>query len=287
MKLRRRGGGGDWRRFLPERGDLRLWLLVLGAAAAAFAGGYLVAAQVLFPPTGQAVDAPLVSVPEVQEIPADEARARLEERGLEASVALRPASMEADSGTVIGQRPMAGRMVRSGDTVGLTVSRGAGVVRVPGLRGLAEDRARSILEDLSLEVRTRREPSSVRSGEVVGTEPAAGSRLRPPARISLVISEGPEVARVPDLVGRHIDDVPRILREANLELGAVEFDPGATAAPGRVVGQSPPPAFALRRGGSVSVRVAGSRGDWSRPEPPGGGTETTGADSTTTPSRGG
>lgn len=275
MKLRRRGPGGGWRDRLPDRGEMRPWLVALGGVVLAFVVGYLVAAQILFPPRGEAVDAPLVEVPALSGVTVQEARTRLEERGLGAAVVYRPASVDADSGTVIGQRPLAGQVARSGDSVELTVSRGPGTIRVPGLRGLSEDRARSILEDLALEVTTRREPSSVRSGEVVGTEPAAGSRLRPPARVSLVVSEGPEVARVPDLAGRHIDDVPGILRGAGLELGAVEFDPGAAAAPGRVVGQSPPPAFALRRGGSVSVRVAGARGDWSRPEASAGGVDTT------------
>jgi beta-lactam-binding protein with PASTA domain len=39
------------------------------------------------------------------------------------------------------------------------------------------------------------------------------------------------------------------------------FEPAALGAPGRVIGQSPPPGFGLREGGEVSVRVAGSPSD--------------------------
>lgn len=267
MKLRggpRRGLRLPWS--WPEREELRGWLLVLGLVLGAFGGGYLLASQVLFPPASEAGDAPLVEVPSVRGESLEEARNRLADHDLRAEVAYRPTTPDADSGTVLGQRPLPGQMARSGATIQLTVSRGSEEVRVPGLQGLPEERARSVLRSLGLEATSRGEPSAMRKGEVVGTEPPAGTEVTVPARVRLVVSEGPEVGRVPELVGRHVDDIPGLLEEAGLELGSVEFDPDAANAPGRVVGQSPPPGFSLRRGGSVSVRVAGSRGDWSPPE---------------------
>lgn len=274
MKLRRRGGEGGLLPSLPDEEALRPWLLVAGMGAAAFVAGWLLAAQVLFPPASEAEDVPLVEVPGLEGADLEDARSQLEDRGLGVEVAFRPASPGADSGTVVGQRPLSGQMAPQGSSVRLAVSRGGGAVRVPGLRGLPEERARSILRILGLDVTSRREPSAVRAGEVVGTEPPAGEVVAVPGSVELVVSEGPEVSRVPEVVGRHVDDVPAILQRADLELGAVEFDPDAAAAPGRVVGQSPPPDFALRRGGSVSIRVAGPRGDWT-PAPPGSTPDTT------------
>ncbi len=290
MKLRRRGGAGGWRSLLPEEREMRPWILAAVGVIVTFLAGYLVAARMLFPPSGEAADASLTEVPAVEGVALEEARERLEERGLAAGVSYRPAGTEADAGTVLAQRPLAGTMAPSGDTVALAVSRGTGGVRIPGLRGLTEERARTVLEELGLEVTSRSEPSPVRKGEVVETEPPAGQTPPSPGRVELVISEGPEVASVPDLVGLHVDDVPAVLRETGLELGTVEFDPGAAAAPGRVVGQSPPPGFALRRSGTVSVRVAGERGDWSPPPSPdtaSGGAPGPDSDMSSTSDRGG
>ena len=88
----------------------------------------------------------------------------------------------------------------------------------------------------------------------------------PPAEVELVVSEGRDVVAVPDLEGRLLDDVEVLLSRLGLVLGTVTFEPGAVGAPGRVIGQSPPPGFGLREGGEVSVRVAGrpsagARGD--------------------------
>lgn len=268
MKLRRRRGEGGLLSSLPDEETLRPWLVVGGFVAAAFVAGWLIAAQVLFPPASGAEDVPLVQVPALEGTDLEDARSQLEDRGLGLQVAFRPASPGSDSGTVVGQRPLGGQMAPRGSSVRLAVSAGGRSVRVPGLRGLPEERARAILRMLGLEVSSRREPSAVRAGEVVGTEPPAGEMVAAPDSVELVVSEGPEVSRVPEVVGRHVDDVPAILRRADLELGAVEFDPDAAAAPGRVVGQSPPPDFALRRGGRVSIRVAGPRGDWTPPAPP-------------------
>ena len=268
MKLRRRRIEEGLLSALPDRETLRPWLIGAGFVAGAFLAGWLLAAQVLFPPASGAEDVPLVEVPALEGTELEDARSQLEDRGLGVQVAFRPASPGADSGTVVGQRPLGGQMAPRGSSVRLAVTSGGRAVRVPGLRGLPEERARAILRMLGLEVSSRREPSAVRAGEVVGTEPPGGEMVAAPDSVELVVSEGPEVSRVPEVVGRHVDDVPAILRRVDLELGAVEFDPNAAAAPGRVVGQSPPPDFALRRGGRVSIRVAGPRSEWNPATPP-------------------
>ena len=78
------------------------------------------------------------------------------------------------------------------------------------------------------------------------------------SEVELVVSEGRDVVAVPDLEGRHLDDVEVLLARLRLLIGTVTFEPAALGAPGRVIGQSPPPGFGLREGGEVSVRVAGS-----------------------------
>lgn len=265
MKLsrRRRGGTGSSR---VSWSRARRWLVSLAVLVVAFLGGYLVAAELIFSAPGTtAVPGDLVTVPEVTGSSLREAESALAARDLAARVTHRPSLGSRSEGTVLSQRPLAGQLAPPGSQVYLGVSGGPGRVTVPGVRGLTGDRARSVLHELGLETGVREEASSVRKGEVVATEPRAGTKVTLPAEVVVVVSKGPAVSTVPALVGRHVEDVMDLLTEARLELGAVEFDPEATAAPGRVIGQSPPAGYALRTGGSVSIRVAGTREDWRPP----------------------
>lgn len=249
---RRRGGEEE-----GAVGPLRRWALLAGVALAAAGAGYLVAAEVLFPAPSPAETGALTPVPDLRGAPLEEARGRLQEAGFSLRVSSRVPVADAEEGRVLAQRPLGGQLAPPGDTVSLTVADAAGPVRLPPLRSLREAEALRILDRMGLRVATTREAASVPRGEVVRTVPAAGETAEPGTRVQVVLSEGPPVAAVPQLVGRHIDDVRSILAGSGLELGAVRYDTAAFAAPGRVVGQSPPAGFSLRAGERVGVRVAG------------------------------
>lgn len=251
-RRRRRRSGGDG-------SALRPWALGAGLALAAAAAGYLMAAEILFPAPSPAETGSLSPVPELRGTPLEEARSRLEGGGFSLRVVDRVPAADAETDRVLAQRPLGGQLAPPGDTVAVTVSEAAGPARLPALRSLREETARAVLRRMGFRVTTAREAASVPRGEVVRTVPPAGERAEPGARIRLVLSEGPPVAGVPELVGRHIDDVRAILADSGLALGAVSYDTAAFAAPGRIVGQSPPPGFSLREGERVGVRVAGDR----------------------------
>ena len=265
MSRSRRGVGGAVDRALVAlRSDQKSrWAATVAVVVVAFAAGYVLAAAVLFPEEGEAADVRLVEVPELAGLEAEGALSRLREIGLEGRVEGRIHHPEAAFGTVVAQAPLPGQLSQAGDSVELTLSAGAPSLEVPDLEGLSPVRAREVLERMGLTIETRTVPSSQPGEGVRGTEPPAGDTVRPPAEIVMLVGEGPQIVVVPDLRGRHVDDVERILDEAGLQVGAVRFEPEAPEAPGRVVAQSPPAGYSLRSGGSVSVKVAG---------PPGGGT---------------
>ena len=268
-------GGDDARRGGPRSGGsggggpLRRWAIGAALALAAAGAGYLMAAELLFPASSPAETETLTAVPDLRGSPLDDARARLEEAGLALEVSGRVPVADASEGQVLAHRPMGGQLAVPGDTVSATVAAPEGPLRLPALRALREQQARLVLERMGFEVTTEREAASVPRGEVVRTVPPAGEAASPGSGVRLVLSEGPPVSGVPELVGRHIDDVPSILADAGLELGAVSYDTAAFAAPGRIVGQSPPAGFSLRQGERVGVRVAG------RPPEPAPGTDAT------------
>lgn len=254
---RRRGLSG------PEgerRRRARRWGISLSAAGAALVLGYLFAANVVFSsPDRKPAD--LVAVPDFAGDAVERAREVSTEAGLNLRVAGEIFHPEEPPGTVIAQLPLASQFVAPESEVQVTLSLGPETVRVPDVTGLTETQAIFVLGRLGLSTASITTASRKRKGEVIRTEPDAGAELGVPGEVSLIVSEGREVVAVPDLEGRRLDDVEVLLSRLGLELGSVTFEPAAVGAPGRVIGQAPPPGFGLREGGAVSVRVAGSPSD--------------------------
>lgn len=248
------GGGGE-----PSAPAGRRKVLAAAAVLVLlFGAGYLISAEWLFPASRETTSAELVEVPDLVGLADGEARQALEEAGLTYRQRSGMPHREAPEGAVLAQSPLPGQYARPGAPVSVTLSLGPEQRSVPDVRGLSDRQGRIVLERLGFGTRVDTAASPVEGGRVVGTRPETGTRLTLPAEVTVVVSEGPSVSDVPDLTGLHVDDVEGRLDAAGLRLGEVEYDPEAYAAPGRVVGQSPPAGYALRTGGSVSVRVAGT-----------------------------
>jgi serine/threonine-protein kinase len=87
-----------------------------------------------------------VDVPDVTGDDPGDARAELEEAGLEVRIAAGRVTSEHDAGQVARQTPDAGREAAEGDTVTLTLSKGPEMVEVPDVVGDSVDDAREALE---------------------------------------------------------------------------------------------------------------------------------------------
>ncbi len=242
------------------RGRSGRWMQVLAVALLCFGIGYVAAVRLLFPATERGQDLQLVTVPALIGMPLERASAELQRQGLEPDVRARIRHPRAAVGEVVGQSPLAGQRARPGDPVHLTLSAGPDSRRVPELRGVAPRQAVQVLEGLGFQVRTRAVTDDGAFSGVQSSRPEAGEEVSLPAEVELLVAEGPQVVVVPNLEGRHVDDVEEVLEEAGLRLGTVRFDPNSSAAPGRVVAQSPPAGYSLRGGSSVSIEVAGRPG---------------------------
>ena len=243
-------------------------LRVAVVAILGFAVGYWLAAAWIFPGAEGPADLRLLEVPNLVGRPSAEAASHLLELEFVPSVMPGIRSPDADPGEVLAQSPLPGQLARPGDTVRITPSRGEEERQIPDLTGVSARQATAVLERLGFETETRVVPSVGARGGVQGTRPAAGERVSLPAEIEILVGEGPQIAVVPDLQGRHVDDVRPLLGDAGLQLGDVRFDPAAGEAPGRVIGQSPPAGFSLRVGGLVSIEVAGESGEAGPPRDP-------------------
>ncbi len=224
---------------------------------ATFAVGYTIAATWLFPSSPDPVDRRFTRVPSLIGMPLAEARSRVEELGFTPVAGARLRHPEAAEGTVVAQSPLPGQFAHARDTVTLATSAGVPVRTVPDLVGLGGAEATRLLRRLGFEVQVVRARDPGGRAGAIETRPPAGTRVSLPAPIELVLGEGSAIVLVPDLRGRHVDDVEDLLQQAELQLGAVRYQVDAEEGPGRVVSQSPAPGASLRSTGFVSVVVSG------------------------------
>ncbi|MFJ7082278.1 Stk1 family PASTA domain-containing Ser/Thr kinase [Streptomyces griseus] len=131
----------------------------------------------------------------------------------------------------------------------LTLGIGTGVwyinsgqfTQVPSLLGQTQKTAEQRLSDegLGLKGVDRVFSDTVERGSVVSSEPASGERIRGNGSVKLVVSRGPEIVRVPDVVGRSLADARRALKKVGLAPGMVTKEFSEDVARGEVVRTDP------------------------------------------------
>jgi beta-lactam-binding protein with PASTA domain len=137
-------------------------------------------------------------------------------------------------GSVIATDPVAGTPLPPGTAVSLVVSKGVQPVDVPDVTGKSLDDAKSALKDAGLRAKVTEEKydEQVNDGDVISQSPKDGQAPRDSA-VQLVVSKGPPLVDVPDVVGMGIDDAIAKLHAAGFQTSA--FGPGF----GTVRGQNP------------------------------------------------
>lgn len=133
----------------------------------------------------------------------------------------------------------------------------APVQDVPGVVGLDRSSAFTALEELGLDLVVAEEAHdlSLPAGAVLEQDPAAGSPLRRGGVVRVIVSTGPRIVELPDVVGRTQEEALARLGEHAfaVEVGE-EFDD--TAPRGTVIGQLPDPGTPVPEGSQVLVAVS-------------------------------
>ncbi|MFF7973745.1 Stk1 family PASTA domain-containing Ser/Thr kinase [Streptomyces sp. NPDC007905] len=130
--------------------------------------------------------------------------------------------------------------------------------KVPPLLAKTETQARARLKASGLDVKqVRREYNdTVKSGTVISTDPAAGARIRSNDSVTLVISRGPEVVKVPDLQGVPLGTAQSRLRAAGLEPGMVNRAFSDGVARGAVISTDPEAGIKRHAGSAIALLVS-------------------------------
>ncbi len=131
-----------------------------------------------------------LTVPNVVGQPQADAEAALRDMGLETNVQ-QDYSADVAIGSVISVSPDVGTSVNVGDTVTLTVSKGASDVEVtvPSVRGISEEDAKATLENLGLVVTVETGTSnSVGEGEVYEQSISSGTKVGSGTSITIMVN---------------------------------------------------------------------------------------------------
>jgi beta-lactam-binding protein with PASTA domain len=199
------------------------------AYAIAIIGGfllaYLIVAFVIFPSGVIPRD---IRVPNVTGLAFDDAVRRLAERGLRGVKGEERFHAASPKGTVLEQNPTTGSRDIEGATVTLAVSIGQQFGRVPALVGLSREDAQRRLESAGFDLGDVTErPSQTPAGQVIDSRPRAGADSPVPGTVSLVVSAGPTVVLVPNVVGRAVSQARSILEAAGLSVLDVRSPTGS------------------------------------------------------------
>jgi serine/threonine-protein kinase len=139
--------------------------------------------------------------------------------------------------------------------VDLTVSAGPGSGEVPSTNGLTAAAATKKLEKAGFEVATQRVNSgSVEEGLVVFSEPRSGDSATHGSTVTIFVSQGPKLAKVPVLVGVQREVAVQRLSARGLTASASEEE---SASPkGQVIRQSPSAGTQVEPGSTVTIVVS-------------------------------
>ena len=125
-------------------------------------------------------------------------------------------------------------------------------VEVPAVKGLSEQEARQRLDEAGFQVMLRSQESPQDDTDrVLEQSVASGKEAREGSKIVLTVGEGPQVAKVPSLVGLTYAEAEGKLERAGFLLGGVEEVSSETVPAGMIAGQDPQAGTTLERGSYV------------------------------------
>lgn len=180
-----------------------------------------------------------ITVPSLTGQTQAEAIATLERAGLIVGQITFQVTGRAPVGTVIGQSPLAGGTLAPDGEVSLTVVRAAGSFTVPSVVGLSEAAAISRLGDAGFTTIVGREYSTtVDPGIVISQVPAAATRVTSRGDVTIVVSRGPLLVEVPNVVGLTRDDAVNALLRIGLNV-TVSLEDTRAALRSKVLEQYP------------------------------------------------
>lgn len=158
-------------------------------------------------------------VPPVVGMTLAEATARIKEVNLKVGKVTKAFDEKVPDGQVVSAKPGPGASLKKNTAVNLTVSKGRKPIDVPDLTGKDATNASRQLRDLGLEVDATKQQNSdtVPKGRVISQSPRDGTLFKGDT-VTLVVSKGPVLVTVPDVVGQQLAQARGTLEGAGFKV---------------------------------------------------------------------
>lgn len=200
-----------------------------------------------------------VKVPDLRGKTEEEAREELKDTGIGLTVSNeRQPSNKYDEGEIMSQDPEPGEEVEMHSTITVILSSGeeAKTTRVPNVVGKSEAEAEKLIQEANLIVHHDSDYSSdVEEGNVISSDPKAGTEVEEGTEVTIVISLGAEQATVPDLRNKTASAAESALTDAGLS-GSPSEEYSDSVPEGQVISQSIDPGQKVDKGTTVSYVVS-------------------------------
>jgi eukaryotic-like serine/threonine-protein kinase len=188
-----------------------------------------------------------ITLPDLTRRPASSATGRLKELKIPFRQE-RATSVRIPKGNVVQTRPGPGTVLKDGQRVTIVISAGKPKVEVPQVAGRRLAAATATLAAANLGASPEQVfDDIVPRGQVVGTDPGAGSQAVWGSTVTVRVSKGPDLVVVPEVVGLSKEEAEEALRDAGLGWRYV-LPVGS-----RVVDQSPEAGDRAKRGSEIRL----------------------------------
>jgi serine/threonine-protein kinase len=190
-----------------------------------------------------------ISVPDVigKKMSVDEARAALTKKGFIVNDR-REFSDDVAKDSLIKLDPSKNKLAPE-STITLVISDGPKPIDIPNVAGKTYDQAAASISGAGFTVARRDDFSdAVAVGTVIGTDPAGGGQAQRATTVTIIVSKGPEMVSVPNVVGKSVESASAILQNLGLNAEVQNYRVGA-----KVRAQAPGPTTKVKKGSQVTL----------------------------------
>ncbi len=131
-------------------------------------------------------------------------------------------------------------------------------IAVPKIVGMSLEEANKTLLDnnLTMSIKARNYDDEVEKDHIINQKPVEGFKVKKNAMIEVTVSNGPELGKVPNLIGQSLADAKLAINNAGFEVGLIDEKHDQRYEAGLIMSQDPQKGSDLKKGGIIDLMVS-------------------------------
>lgn len=193
------------------------------------------------------------TVPTISGLTPEEATALIQDNNLRVGAVTSKFSPDVEAGKIITQEPAASARVMRDSLVNFVVSKGIESMAVNNYTGKSGEQALNELTAAGFDVEVEYRYSETEAPDfVIAQLPEPSGDLPKGSKIILIVSQGTEFIKIPNLISKPADEAKKLLEDAGL---IAKVDPSGKNAIKRVYAIDPKVDSKVKRGTTVTISV--------------------------------